>query len=119
MTTHRASYPHLANDSIFHTIQSVEESLATRSIYYIPQSEIRNHQSAFHNGDIIAITSDNEGLDVSHTGIAIRMDDGLIHYMHAPDSGDVVKITDVPLSKYIEHSRHNTGVVIIRAIDPQ
>ncbi|MBI3364416.1 MAG: DUF1460 domain-containing protein, partial [Ignavibacteriae bacterium] len=44
MTTHRASYPKLQNDSAYNLVKQIESDLATHSIFFIPKSKIQTHE---------------------------------------------------------------------------
>lgn len=117
MSTHRSSYKQLASDSLFAVIRQGESMLSTRKLLSAPKEKLRNWQSKIQNGDIIAITTNIDGLDVSHTGIAIRMEDGLLHYMHAPDVGDSVRVSNEPLWQYLQKNSTQTGIMVVRATE--
>lgn len=122
MSTHRQFYPKLSNDSSFIRIKEVERDMAHRRLFYIPKSAIPSSapgQSRIKAGDIIAITTTREGLDISHTGIAITMEDGTLHYLHAPDVGDSVRITTEPLWKYLQRHPAHSGIMVIKPIEPK
>ncbi len=118
MSMHRRSYPKLASDSAYRAIQAMEAEISHHTHYYIPKDSLargaRAHNTGIHSGDIIAITANQAGLDISHTGIAVRLPDGTIHLLHAPDVGDSVRITSEPLERYLaKHSSH-TGIIVAR-----
>jgi hypothetical protein len=46
------------------------------------------------------------------------MDDGRIHLLHAPKVGYKVQIIDTPLSDYLAKIKKDTGVIILRALEP-
>ena len=117
MTTHRGNYPHLTDDSAFSAMKSVEDSLSHRSFYYIPKEQIKIIESKIKSGDIIAITTNKEGLDIIHTGIAVRMDDGSLHYMHAPNVKGVVKITKETLWMHLKKIPSQTGIIVARPVE--
>src|SRR5579862_2659293 len=102
MTTHRAAYAQLKNDSLFNAIGAIEAKLSQHSYYMIPKSRLRAIESKLHDGDIVAITTDIAGLDVSHTAFAVKGDDGRMHLLHAPDAGGVVEITKDPIGEYLQ-----------------
>ena len=52
-------------------------------------------------------------------GVAVRNDDGRIHFMHAPNVGYKVQITDVPLADYLMKFNKDTGIMVIRAMEPK
>ncbi len=70
----------------------IEDSIERRQIYYIPKSHVKAIASKIRNGDILGITTSLEGMDCSHTGIAIWKD-GELRFMHAPVPGAKVQIT--------------------------
>ena len=81
---------------------------------------ILSHQPGVSaSGDIIGITTNIDGLDVSHTGIAIRLEDGLIHFLHAPLKGHKVEITDITLAEYVLNNEHQTGIYVARPLEPE
>ena len=66
-------------------------------------------------GDIIALTSAIKGLDITHTGFAIRKEDGRIHLLHASSKGKV-EISELPLADYLQGIKHNTGIIVARPL---
>lgn len=99
-------------------IAILEEMISERDYYYIPQNKISEMDSKLMDGDIIGITTNIGGLDITHTGIAVRMGDGFIHLMHAPNVGEKVQISDKPLFEYIKGKKHHTGIMVARPLEP-
>jgi hypothetical protein len=118
MTEHRLLYKQLGNDSIFNAIRTTEKELSTLPFYYIPKKAIAAIESKIMDGDIIAITSGVNGLDISHTGIAIRKKDGSLHLLHAPDANGIIRITAETLGKHLLAHKNQTGIVVARPADP-
>ena len=117
MSTHVDSYKQLKNNPKFvEDIVKIENEISSRKYFYIPQEEIEQADVKIQSGDIIGITSGVEGLDIAHTGIAIRMDDGRIHFMHAPIVGKKVQITEKPLADYIKGNKKQTGIMVLRPL---
>ncbi|MBI5730616.1 MAG: DUF1460 domain-containing protein [Ignavibacteriales bacterium] len=115
MSTHVDSYKQLKeNQKFVKEISNIERQISTRKYFYIPQEEIASVEDKIQSGDIIGITTNVEGLDIAHTGIAIRMDDGRIHFLHAPIVGKKVQITEIPLTDYIKGNKKQTGVMVLR-----
>ncbi len=119
MSTHINSYKQLKNNPSFvEAIIATENEMNSRTYYYVPQNDIECIEENIHNGDIILITASAKGLDISHTGMAIMMEDGRIHFMHAPIAGKKLEITEKPLADYIKsHDRH-TGIMVARLLEP-
>jgi len=115
MSTHVDLYKQLkGNKKFVKEISNIERQISTRKYFYIPQEEIASVEEKIQSGDIIGITTNVEGLDIAHTGIAIRMDDGRIHFMHAPNVGYKVQITEKPLADYIKGNKKQTGIMVLR-----
>ena len=106
------------NPDFIPVIRKQEEEINKRTYYFIPQEKIREAENSIEDGDLLAFTSNVKGLDVNHVGIAIRMDDGRIHILHAPDVGYKVQISDYPLSEYVNKLKKDTGVIILRPLEP-
>ncbi len=119
MSTHSDLYKQLKNNPKFlEDIKATEDSINNRDYYYIPENFIECVEDKIQNGDIILITASMEGLDISHTGIAIKMDDGRIHFMHAPLRGKKIQITEKPLADYIKGIDRHTGIMVARVLEP-
>ena len=120
MSTHPESYKRLKNNPEYVSeIAEIENKITDRKKYYIPQSKIEKHESKIENGDIILITTGIKGLDISHTGIAVKGADGRIYFMHAPLKGKKIQITEEPLSDYINSIERHTGIMVARPADIQ
>jgi hypothetical protein len=59
-----------------------------------------------------------KGLDISHTGIAVKEDDGKIHLLHAPQVDSKVQISEKSLSEYIQNVKKHTGIIVLRVSEP-
>lgn len=117
MSTHVDAYHQLKNNSKYvDEIAKIEKEISSRKYFYIPQEEILKVEDKIQSGDIIGITTNVEGLDIAHTGIAIRMEDGRIHLMHAPNVGYKVQITEKPLADYIKGNKKQTGIMVLRPL---
>ncbi len=106
------------NPEFIPTIKKQEAEINKRDYYFIPKSQIEKIESKIESGDLIALTSANKGEDIGHVGIAIKMDDGRIHFMHAPLVGSKVQITDLPLSDYANKIKKHTGIIVLRVLEP-
>jgi hypothetical protein len=113
MSQHRELYPFLADDANFKAIVAAEENLNRQNIFVLPREAIEKNEKLIEPGDIIALATTIQGLDVTHTGFAVRMADNRIHLLHASTSGQV-EISDVPLATYLKKIRSNTGIMVAR-----
>jgi hypothetical protein len=119
MTKHRKLYHQIAKSEVeFREIQNDEDALNARPPFaYIPKSQIEKCESKIQTGDILGIVTDLPGLDCSHTGIAIRLQDGRIHFMHASSLMHKVIISEEPLAEYLTHSKRQIGILVNRPLE--
>ncbi len=118
MSTHRDLYPFLRDDSNFEKIKISENYLNHRPICILPQAEIAANEHLIHAGDIIALTTSIDGLDITHTGIATREKDGRIHLLHASTGSMEVEVSELPLVDYLKNIKRNTGIMVARPRSP-
>ncbi len=119
MTTHRSAYKQLVSDPAeYAAMLEIENDInARKAFYYIPKADIPKIEGKIETGDILGITTNIPGLDCSHTGIAIRLADGRIHFMHASSLMGKVIISPEPLAEYLTHSTHQTGIIVTRPLE--
>lgn len=117
MTTHRSSYPNLAQgDLTFQCIARVENNLSS-TFNYIPTENIDQAYPQLQPGDIIGVATKIPGLDFTHTGLVYQQPDGEIGLIHASPAGKVVIAQD--LQKYISKVENAIGIVVTRAREPK
>ena len=82
-----------------------------RVVFYIPSNHIDDEIiSRIKTGDYLGIYSDKQGLDVSHTGIAIKQN-GKVFLRHASSREINRKVVDEDL---IEYLNNKPGIVVFR-----
>ena len=119
MSTHTDAYKRLkGNIKFIDEIKKIEKNINSRYYYYLPEDDIEKFEDKIQSGDILGITTNIEGLDISHTGIAYRADDGRIHLLHAPNVGYKVQISEKPLAGYIKSNKKQTGIMVLRPLEP-
>ncbi|OWW27465.1 hypothetical protein B4Q04_04385 [Zobellia sp. OII3] len=114
MSTHRDLYPFLSDDKNFEKVKASENYLNHQPICILPQDEIEANEHLIQTGDIIALTTSINGLDVTHTGIATREKDGRIHLLHASTGSMKVEVSEKPLAEYLKKIKKNTGIMVAR-----
>jgi hypothetical protein len=117
MSSHRGSYRQLADSANFAAIQRTEQALAARlPRWYLPKARIGSVEKQIEDGDLIAATSTEPGLDVAHTGFAIWRG-GTLHLLHAPLVGRSVEISAKSLADRIAGIRSQDGIMVARVQD--
>lgn len=117
MSTHRDSYVRLEDDATYECIRGVEERLAERPLFYVPETRVREVYDRLEPGDVIATATNIGGLDVTHTGFVYRTPEGGTAFINASVQGEVRISQD--LARYIEYNRPHTGIIVARPVDPR
>jgi cell wall-associated NlpC family hydrolase len=119
MSSHPSQYKHLKrNPSFISVIQTQEDSINTRTYFYIPKDRMKAVEGKLRDGDLIAFTTSVQGLDIGHVGIVLKGKDGGIHLLHAPQSNTKVQISKDTLSDYILNLSKDTGIIVLRVLEP-
>lgn len=116
MSTHRELYPFLADDANFKKIKASEKYLNDQPLCILAQDQIAANEHLIQSGDIIALTTSINGLDITHTGIATREEDGRIHLLHASTGSNEVEVSELPLADYLKKIKGNTGIMVARPL---
>lgn len=118
MSTHTSAYKQLSSQSFVNQIKAAEQRLNTHKRHYIPKADIPKFETNIQHGDLLAITTNIKGLDVSHVGMAFKKGKR-VHLFHASTRSDQVEITDIPLSDYLAKSKSQSGIIVCRLVDPK
>jgi hypothetical protein len=115
MTTHQDLYPALKDAANLRKMRSVEKAINGRSHFFIPKRSLRRFEDRIRDGDLIAITTDREGLDVQHVGIAARVKNR-IHLLHASSKEGRVVLSKKTLYRYLMQSKVRSGIIVVRIL---
>lgn len=115
MSTHAESYRQLADPATLQAIREIEARLSDEPRWYVPEDALPGVMSRLENGDIIAATSSIEGLDIAHTGIAVRRDEG-VYLMHAPLVGADVQLSETTIDVRIQGFEAQDGIMVARPL---
>jgi len=114
MSTHPDSYPQIkSNQSLIKEIRQIELKVSAQPYFYIPKEKIADHEKGIQDGDIVALVTKIQGMDVSHVGILFKKE-GRVYLLHASLSGGKVGTTKIPLADYLKDSKNTTGIFVIR-----
>ncbi len=114
MSTNWNKYPFQKDMELLGKIVKVEEKINEQSYTFIPKSKVKSIENQFLNGDIIGITTNIDGLDVTHEGFAIRLQDKRVYLLHASSDFKRVMVTDKPLAEYLAKNKIQTGIMVAR-----
>lgn len=113
MTTHREQYAALSNKNQMDKMRQTERRLSRRSFYRIDRERVSQIQAGIQPGDIIAFTTNQEGLDVAHVGFAVR-ERGRLRLLHASRREGAVAVSAETLPAYLRRHRNFTGILVAR-----
>lgn len=116
MSTHPASYPVLKDHpELIPAIAEQEKKISSTGFMYFPKNNIPNLYKNLKHGDIIALTSSIDGVDVNHVGIIVKKGNEF-YLLHAPLSGKKVLVSEGPITDFIKPESKNNGIIIARPI---
>jgi hypothetical protein len=108
-----------ANRSLLGPLAQMEARVSARELYQIPKGRVGKIESKLQSGDIIGIVSRDRGglYSTSHVGLALRTDDGVLHFMHASAPGNYGRVVvDTRLSTYLYRYRTDSGILVARPL---
>ena len=116
MSTHPSDYPVLKeHPELNPTIAQQEKEISAKGFMYFPKSDFANLYRNLQHGDIIALTSSIDGVDVNHVGIIVKKGNEF-YLLHAPLSGKKVLVSDGPITDFLKLQSKNSGIMIARPV---
>lgn len=118
MSSNPQNYKQLVNNSAAtKEIEEYEKPFRGVDIKYIPKKSLNNPElrNYIKNGDIIAIVTAIEGLDVSHMGFAEWIDNRL-HILHASSIKKKVISDPQTLHEYMSNKKNHLGIRVFRLL---
>ena len=115
MTAHKDQYPCLGSPDTYRRLLRVENICSARSYHHIPQASVPACSRKINNGDLIAITTAIEGLDVVHVGLAVHLPKGL-HLLHASQRAGQVIISAETIYRYLRQRKSRLGIMVARVL---
>ena len=118
MSEHPGSYPLLkVSMEERRLIAEMEKRVSGATIRYIPKERVGDSRKALgdiRDGDILALTTNRKGLDVSHVGFAVWGKDGKLHLLNASSIHKKVVLEPMTLYQYMQKHPVQTGIRVIR-----
>ncbi|MDG5798785.1 DUF1460 domain-containing protein [Marinilabiliaceae bacterium ANBcel2] len=108
------AYPRIKEDSSYiDKFKNSEQAISQFDMRYIPKEKINSICNSVKSGDVIALVTSIDGLDVSHTGLAFLKNEQLF-LLHASLRNDEVEITPVELQEYLKPLDNVKGILVAR-----
>lgn len=116
MSSNPDKYKHLdGNPNYVSIIAEQEETINNNHYFFIPREEIADQINQLKEGDIIGLTTSLDGLDISHVGVLVKVDNKL-HLMHASQSSLKVEISEEPIEHFLKPNSTGTGIMVARPV---
>jgi hypothetical protein len=113
MTAHSQLYGALKNEAERRKMSLVEKNLSRKTIYIIGISNFGEIKTKIKNGDVIALATRDEGLDVAHVGFALWQGKSL-RLLHASKKENGVVISRKTLPSYFKQNKKYSGIIVAR-----
>ena len=116
MSSHVQSYPYLKGHAwAVDSMRAIEKHYAQYPVAYIDKAylHLSPKELPIRTGDILALVTSIEGLDVTHLGFAVWKGDKL-HLMHASMTHKKVVIDERTLYDYLQSRKSCPGVRVVR-----
>lgn len=114
ISMHWNKYPFLKDMEMLGKMVRIEERINNQTYTFVPKAKVKSIENQLLNGDIVAITTNIEGLDITHVGFAIRLQDKRVYLLHASSDFKRVMVTDKPLAEYLAKNKTQTGIMVAR-----
>lgn len=118
MSKHPQYYSALkGNSALLQEISQLEAQYSGGTFRYLPQDKCglsRQRLSSIHDGDIIYIVTDKDGLDYAHQGFAFWGQDGKLHMLHASSAKHKVIADPLTLEAYLRGIPSSIGIRVFR-----
>jgi hypothetical protein len=108
-----------ANRSLLGPLAQMEARVSSRSLYEIPKNRVAGIEPKLQSGDIIGIISRDRShlYSTSHVGLALRTNDGVLHFLHASAPNNYGRVViDSRLSSYLNRFRTDSGILVARPL---
>jgi hypothetical protein len=107
-----------AHPELVPIIRVTEDKINSRSLKYLPMAKLEAAEHLLQTGDIVGVTTTEEGIDIAHTGLCIKDEQGIVHFMDASSSRRNMKVTLEPqISKCLDWSPNLTGAMFARPLE--
>jgi len=113
MTDHLSLYPPLRNQRNIHEMKRVERRIGRKPFFFIPKENLPGVEPLIQEGDLIAIVTREEGLDIQHVGFAKKIRNR-VHLLHASEKEGKVILSKETLYRYLMKNRKSLGIRVAR-----
>jgi hypothetical protein len=113
ITNHRNEHKQLQDENVFRKMRNAETICSRRIFHVIPKESWRPVEEKIENGDIIAIATNRESIDVIHVGFAV-LKKKRVYLLHASSNAKAVVLSEITVHRYLQQRSYRTGVIVAR-----
>lgn len=120
ISAHPASYPPLvSHPDLIAKIKCTEDIINSHSLVFYPTDKITALEGLLKTGDIVGLCTAQAGLDIAHTGLVYRTDDGVAHFMDASSRKSKMKVLLEPpsIGEYMAGAKSIIGAMFARPLE--
>lgn len=120
ISAHPASYPPLvSHPDLIAKIKCTEDIINSHSLVFYPTDKITALEGLLKTGDIVGPCTAQAGLDIAHTGLVYRTDDGVAHFMDASSRKSKMKVLLEPpsIGEYMAGAKSIIGAMFARPLE--
>jgi len=119
MSQHPEHYRQLAaHPEFLAEIRQAEDRINSCSLKYLPMNKLAAAEPLLQTGDIVGVTTTQPGIDIAHTGLCIKDEQGVVHFMDASSSRRKMRVTlEDDISTCLNWSPRLTGVMFARPLE--
>ena len=118
MSAHPEAYRQLhAHPEWVPAIRHFEDLINARPKMFVPLARIAAIEPLLQTGDIIGVATTTPGIDIAHTGMCFKDEQGVARFINASSAPSRMKVSlDGPIHQAIAWSPRNTGIVVARPL---
>jgi len=119
MSGHPENYRQLkAHPELIPAIRSLENKINAHPLKYLPMDKLAAAEHLLQTGDIVGVCTTADGIDIAHTGLCIKDEQGVVHFMDASSSRSKMRVTlEGQISKSLNWSAKLTGAMFARPLE--
>lgn len=116
ITRNRDKYPALADSVTYERVKSFEIGYRNHRYPVVEARHLnsRDTRNALKDGDIVALATKTQGLDVTHLGFIVKDDKVIPYLLHASSAQGKVVIDKEPLIERLRRDRSIQGIRVVR-----
>lgn len=113
-----ADDPTMTDPDAVDDLRRVEARLSAQGRYVVREPALTAALPEVRDGDVVAFASAQQGRDVSHVGLAVRID-GSIRLLHRPVGESGVRISTNSIDQRLAASADEDGLLLARPVAPR